>query len=445
VNGLRLRDDDRVVVIGGGPAGALFAHYMLQGARQAGLRLAVTVFEGKALKRGAARGCNQSAGVVAHNFADGLRADGIGFPSSVVQRRIDGYLVETLSGSVRLAPPRQDEQIFTVFRGQVPPGERSADNIGFDDYLLRHVADEGASIVPHFVTSVSRQGGPGGPWSVTWREGGEVKQASAHLLAVATGARSLLIRTLPSLGFGYGLPHTTGSIQAEIALGQARVDSTLGNAIGVYLLNLPGVRFAALTPKAGYVTVTLIGGGADQPRLTEFLAHPLVRRRIGVTPERLELECTCHPEAVTGAARNPYTDRLVVVGDAAASRLYKNGLHSSLVTARAAATAAIAHGIGAEALARHYDPVCRAIENDNRWGHLLFEFSRLAVVRGGPLAQRVVASIAREQSRSAPGHRPVCELLWDTLSGTRPYAQIARHALRPELYAHLLEGEAGAA
>jgi flavin-dependent dehydrogenase len=445
VNALRLRDDDRVAVIGGGPAGALFAHYVLRAARQAGLRLAVTIFEGKALKRGAARGCNQSAGVVAHDFADTLRADGIDLPASVVQRHIDGYLVETLSGSVRLAPPRQHEQIFTVFRGHVPPGERSAEVVGFDDFLLRFAADEGARVVPHFVTGIAPQDGPGGPWTVSWREGGEVRQEPAQLLVVATGARSLLIRTLPSLGFGYGLPRTTGSIQAEIGLGHEGVDSSLGNLIGVYLLNLPGVRFAALTPKAGYVTITLIGDGADQERLTEFLAHPLVRRRLGPTVEKPPLECTCHPEAVVGAARNPYSDRLVVVGDAAASRLYKNGLHSSLVTARAAAMTAITHGIGSEAFARHYDPVCRAIEHDNRWGHLLFEFSRLTVVRGGPLANRVVSSIAREQSRSAPDHRPVCELLWDTLSGTRPYAQIARHALRLELYAHLLEGKAGAA
>lgn len=442
---LRLKDGDRVAVVGGGPAGALFAHFALAAARQAGIRLGITLFEGKAFGSGGARGCNRSAGVIARDFADELAYAGIPFPETVVQRRIDGYFFETPSGSVHVQAPREGDRTVTVFRGGPPSGEDRVAAASFDAHLLAFVASHGVAVVAENVEKVELNGVSGGHLSIHWHQAGEARSLTVALVVVATGVESPLVRSLAGLGFGYSPPKTTSSIQAELALGREEIDRTLGNSIGAYMLPLEGVQFAALTPKARHVTATLIGDGADARRLDEFLSHPAVRRRLGGVDLARSVECACRPKAVVGAARNPFADRLVVVGDAAVSRLFKNGLQSALVTARAAARTAIECGVEAEAFARHYAPVCRAIARDNRWGRMLFDFSRLSVAGGGPVARRLLAAVEAERQHCAPENRPVSELLWDTLSGTRPYADIVRHLLRAGLYVHLVRGTKGVA
>ena len=56
----------------------------------------------------------------------------------------------------------------------------------------------------------------------------------------------------------------------------------------------------------------------------------------------------------------PYADRIVFVGDAGVSRLYKDGIGAAYRTAKAAARAAVFQGVSADDFRRHYQPVWRA-------------------------------------------------------------------------------------
>jgi hypothetical protein len=68
---------------------------------------------------------------------------------------------------------------------------------------------------------------------------------------------------------------------------------------------------------------------------------------IGKVPEKF---CKCLPKIVLSHAKNPFTDRLIMVGDASITRIFKNGLESAYITSQLAARAAFENGISKEAL-----------------------------------------------------------------------------------------------
>ncbi len=439
---LPLRDGAHVAVIGGGPAGTLFAHFLLREAESVGLRLHVTIYDGKGFAEPGLRGCNQSAGVVARNFADEVRAAGIGLPANVVQRRISGYWLETDVGSVRLEPPDEREEIVTVYRGNGPRGATFRNNVSFDDHLLAFVRSEGVRVVPCNVSALKLPRSASEPCVVAFKQEERTEWEAAELVVGAFGVNSQFAGYVARLGIGYQPPATVGSIQAEARLGHEAVDAYFGDAIAVYFLDLPGVRHAALTPKHDYVTMTLIGEGVAEGQLRALLEHQVVRRRLAGRDLTTELACRCRPRVLVSSAGQPYADRIVMIGDAAVSRLYKNGLQSSLITARAAAAVAARYGVSRQAFGRHYFQVCRAIAEDNQWGRFLFSLhSRFT--RSPQIMRRLLLTIQREQAERPPGDRPACAIMWEILSGTRPYAQIARHLLKPTLYGHLVNACAG--
>ncbi|MHB9091288.1 MAG: FAD-dependent oxidoreductase, partial [Chloroflexota bacterium] len=255
--GWRLKDGDHVAVVGGGPAGSLFAHFALRAARAAGVRPRITIYEGKAFSAASAAGCNQSAGVVAQDFATNLRAAGIVLPESLVQRHIRAYRLITHRGEVRLEPPGTSEEVLTVYRGKGPRGSEHRDAEGLDDYLLAHTQALGVRVVPHYISRIEPPHATGEPMHVTWMAGDGGEREAAQLVVIAVGANSKFVHSLGAMGVGYVPPRTMGSIQVEVHLGSKRVEAAFGDAITVYALDISGVRFAAITPKYDYITITL--------------------------------------------------------------------------------------------------------------------------------------------------------------------------------------------
>src|SRR5512134_1343848 len=92
---LPLPDGGRIAVIGAGPAGSLFAHFALRLARQMGLRVGITIFDGKNFVLRGPAGCNKGAGVVSEMVAARLATEGIVLPADRVQCRIGGYYLQT--------------------------------------------------------------------------------------------------------------------------------------------------------------------------------------------------------------------------------------------------------------------------------------------------------------------------------------------------------------
>ncbi len=428
----QLADGARVAVIGGGPAGAFFAWFLLGMAREAGRRVAVDIYEPRDFTQIGAQGCNGCAGIVSESLVQLLAGEGIDLPPSVVQREIDSYVVHMDAGSATITPPRPGKRIGAVHRGAGPRDMYRAAWTGLDAHVLGLAAAQGAQVIAQRVSAV---GWMGDRPTVSTRED---DARPYDLLAVTTGVNSAALKLFSEIVPGYQPPETSKTFIREYFLGAATVDQTLGNAIQVFLLDIPRLEFGMLIPKGEYVTVCLLGEEIDNDLLHAFLAAPEVRRCL---PPGMVLEkpsCQCAPRINTLGARQPYGDRVVFIGDSASTRLFKDGIGSAFRTARAAAATAVQYGVSAEDFHRHYLPACQAIEHDNQVGRLIF--AAVSQVRTRPLIRSAVMQmILDEQGQPGPLRR-MSAVQWDMYTGSGSYREILLRLLHPALLLELARG-----
>jgi hypothetical protein len=114
-------------------------------------------------------------------------------------------------------------------------------------------------------------------------------------------------------------------------------------------------------------------------------------------------------------------------GDAAVTRLYKDGIGSAFVTTQAAMQTAIHHGIGRADFGRFYAPACRAIARDNVFGRWLFRLWSRTLATPGVL--RAWKSTLREEILSSNLPRTQMRILWGMFTGDEPYEVLLRLAL----------------
>jgi flavin-dependent dehydrogenase len=421
-----------VAVIGGGPAGAFFAYFLLDMAAQAGRRVGVDIYEPRNFTQPGAQGCNGCAGIVSESLVRLMAEDGIDLPSSVVQRNIDSYVMHMDAGSATITPPRPGGRIGAVHRGAGPRDLRQAAWTGLDAHVLGLAVARGARVIPQRVSDVT--------WandrpSVSARE--EAFQPY-DLLVVTTGVNSAALKLFREIVPGYQPPETSKTFIREYFLGAATVDQMLGNAIQVFLLDIPRLEFGMLIPKGEYVTVCLLGEEIDNDLVQQFLAAPEVRRCL---PPGMVLEkpsCQCAPRINVLGATQPFGDRVVFIGDSASTRLFKDGIGSAYRTARVAASTAIHYGVGADDFRRHYLPACQAIERDNEVGRLIFAV--VSQIRTRPRARSVVMQmILDEQGRPGPLRR-MSAVQWDMYTGSGSYRAILLRLLHPALLLGLARG-----
>lgn len=438
-HGATLRDGSRIAVIGGGPAGSLFAIFALRFAHKRGVDVDVTLFDGKPFGEVGPSGCNMCAGVIAASLVDKLENLGISLPDRVIQRGIRSYSLETTKGNLRLASPSPDDHIYTVYRGNGPRGSEKAENVSFDDYLLHLARENGAHVVHQSVRGVrlaARMSGLPGIM-VGSADSETLETYYAELVVCAFGINSRLSKSIAALGFGYKPPDTVRTYQAELPCAREHIEAAFGDSIVIYDLNIPGIRFSAIIPKNEFLTATLVGNQADEERLRGFLLQPSVARRLPPGWELPQRYCHCRPVVSVSPARRPFTDRLVVIGEASHSRLYKNGLESAYVTAECAARTAVYRGVSRDAFTAGYLPACLAITRDSQFGRVIFWGINLRVMRMVNSAL-VFPAAAEEQAHPETTKRPTSAILWSIFTGDKPYRDILRRMLDPRWILGLL-------
>ncbi len=427
---LKLTDGSRVAVMGGGPAGSFFAYFLLDMAGRAGLDLQVDIYEPRDFSRPGPVGCNMCAGIVSESLVQMLAAEGINLPPTVVQRGIDSYVLHMDVGSARIETPMLEKRIAATYRGAGPRDLKEFKWGGLDGHLQALAAAKGARVIHERIGAV------------TWETGRPRVKARSEsletydLLAVTTGVNSPALKMFEELNFGYRPPETTKTYLREYLVGAEAVAQTLGNAIQVFLLDIPRLKFGMLIPKGDYITVCLLGEAIDTPLVEAFLAAPEVKN---VLPPGLlhdECSCNCSPRINTSGAVHPYADRLVFIGDCAATRLYKDGIGSAYRAAKAAATTAVFQGVSAADFQRHYLRACGAIERDNNLGKFIFivvsRIQKLRFVRNAML--RMILS---EQAK-AGGKRRMSVIQWDMYTGSGSYKDIFMGILHPAFWLRLL-------
>jgi hypothetical protein len=132
----------------------------------------------------------------------------------------------------------------------------------------------------------------------------------------------------------------------------------------------------------------------------------------------------------------PYADRLVLVGDCGATRLFKDGIGAAYRSAKIAASTAIFKGVSADAFKAHYLPSYRAIGADNRLGKLVFAITH-QIQKHGLGRRMLIRMVSREQRRKDAVQR-MSLVLWDTFTGSASYREILLRGMHPFFVLQLL-------
>jgi flavin-dependent dehydrogenase len=401
---LRLENGSHVCIIGGGPAGSLSALHLLHFARQKGIHLDVTIFEPRDHSASGPRGCKGCAGILSTRLLKGLAMLELSLPKEVIQSELHSYTVHVDGDIIRINQPNARRRIVSVYRGSGPHLSTGKPPASFDRYLLTQACAHGAELVQASVLKVAIENLP---VVFTSRE-----SYPADLIVLATGVSS---NNPLSPQLGYRGPVTEIMVQDEVL----RPDSWLSEEVNVYLNQPTGMVFGVLTPKGRYLNVSLLGHHLTQDAVTRFIES------IEIGPDQPGLVglCGCAPRIAIRPAKNFFGDRWVAVGDAAATRLYKDGIGSAFFTSRTAMHVAISEGITKRAFRKGYLPYCKSVATDNSYGQLLYRLWEFTLK--SPFLLESWKRAVRSEVDLPAEQRIHMRILWGMLTGDELYKDLA--------------------
>lgn len=419
----KLQNGSKIAVIGGGPAGSFFAHFILKLAREAKISLNVEIYDRKTFLTHLPKDCNMCAGVIGSNLYRRLENEGMPLGAKVIRHQVKGYAFHSNKRVVAI-PQDPFSPIYTVFRG-ITPKPCVDEYVSFDRYLLDNAIKAGARYIPELVEDIILPDKEREKPLIKLREGTKVEEVD--LVVGAFGVNSRLSK---EWDFGYSPPRTWHACQAEIEVEPGFIRDRHKDMIHIFTLGEKNVKFVAFTPKGRFVTISAIGEHVKIKDLEEVLNYDEVRAYL---PDGWRISCHCHPKIPVTAARVPFYERIVMVGDACDSRYLKNGIESAIFTSLFAAESAIKHGISKEAFRKYYHPRCRKMFSfDNRFGKFLFKVNEFAASHS--FFSELQFSIASfEQERLAPKVRFFSKALWYLFTGEAPYKRIFWKGLDPRL------------
>ncbi len=431
-NKLLLKNGSRIAIIGGGPAGSFFAHFASRYAKEAGIDLSIKIFDRKSFCQRGPRGCNMCAGVISEKLFNSMEEEGLNIAKYCVQREIEGYCYQTQDEGVLLHHPVPGHvpNIVTVFRGNGPMLSSHEGNVSFDDYLLNHVKEQGVEINFEIVKDIKLPAKKGDPVKLICSEGSSSNEFEAELVVGAFGVNTGMMEKMGNMGFGYKPPKTVRTCQCEIMLNSEYIEETFGNNIYVFALGKKELKFASITPKADYVTVNLVGRkDLTRNNLIDFLAHPAVKKLMPKEWRVPDNFCMCISKIPVTYAKHPYTDRIVVLGDASISRSYKSGIESAFNMAKLSAYTALKNGVSEKSFMNGYfKPAKRLLARDNYYGIMMLKINDYLSSQKRIANSHVNLLKSNKDKKTADR---INEILWNMLTGNASYKEIFFKAMNP--------------
>lgn len=457
----KLLDGDRIAVVGGGPAGSFFAIHLLREARRVGRSIEVVLIE----KRGPldqnlishqCRGCNFCAGILSPRLNEILGEDGLAVPQELIQERIESVWIHGQWKNFRLRVP-QYQQMYSVYRGSLP-GRRRGNSAGFDGFLLDEAVKEGAQVLYGNAQAIA-YGNSGRPIVTIRLQSGKDLSLEAGFVSIATGINGrygmesrpdAILDSLEQLNPSFIPGRSRQALIFELDVGEPYLQHHMNREVHFieYGSKHFPVEHSALIPKGRFLTVAVIGKCIDraalpqdsQRMIEEFLTLPHVDRMLpGVLSA--PLACVCAPRMTVTTAGSPFGDRFAIIGDAAGSRLNKDGLYSAYTTASKLAKVVLHQGIDRQALERGYGKTIQWLVDDNRCGRIVFAVSRTAF--STPMVSRVVyQAFASEYKSRDEQRRPLSGMLWRIASGTADYREVLREMHGWGVLASIVSGAA---
>ncbi len=398
---MQLINGSRIVIVGGGPAGSFTALHLLNLSAEAHLDLDVIVIEARDFNRPGLGSCNKCAGILSSTLVQNMERLGLTLPDEVIQSVIDTYILHIGNIQLPLQAVNASRRIFSVYRGRGPRLASRPLPPSFDGWLLHQAEERGASIKRMRVQQIRRGSRP---TVVTAQE-----EFEADLVVMASGVNT---RPMLDTAWGYRPPRTEIMAQDEILL----PGGMLEKSVHVFFENPTGLVFGALIPKGRYANLSLLGHGLPADAINQFLdAHGLK----ALIPDGIHLLCGCNPRVTVSLARGFFADRLVVVGDAAVTKLYKDGIGSAFITAEAAARTAIQRGISRQDFSAGYQSVCLRIAADNTYGRLLFRLWSLTLHT--PLLRKAWIQLIMDEVNQLVDNPMLTRVLWGVFTGDESY------------------------
>ena len=392
-------------IIGGGPAGSFAALHLLRLSQLNNLHLEVLIFEPRDFSRPGPSGCNRCAGILSSRLWSNLSELSLSIPEDIIQADLQSYNIHLDHQSIRLDRPDPSRRIISVYRGGGPRLVQGAPEASFDQFLLAQAVNRGAVHIPHRVRSVQWEGQP------VLSTANEKYPASLLVLATGINSRSPL-----GVEYKYRPPKTEVMAQDEVF----RPTGWDSGEVNAYFRRPKGLTFGAIIPKGRYLNISLLGKGFTRDTVDEFIHAQNLTHLLQQDP--LSCLCGCNPRISVSAARHYYGDRWVAVGDAAVTRLYKDGIGSAYQTTQSAMSIAMQNGISANTFHRFYAPVCRSIDDDNFYGLLLYRLWNFILISPWIL-NTWKAAVQWEMSQPVHERRHT-NIIWGMLTGDEPYRQL---------------------
>lgn len=416
---MKLGQGSRISIIGGGPAGCFAALHAEKLGRERSLTFDIRIFD-PAHKEGGSISCKGCAGILSWRLREGLRELGLELTEEVIQEEILSYVVHVPGGSFFLNRPSASRRIVSVYRGNYPcrrPDERPN---SFDDFLRQAAIERGIRILPEAVRRIESHAHP-----VVMTNKGEYE---CDFIIMAAGVNGLQEAILPR----YRRPALARMAQGEIA----RTEKWLRGRVIVFFDQPKEIFFAAMIPKRSYANISLLSKTLQVAHpVSRFFEHDIGRLK-ELYPSSPRLICKCNPLIAIGKAKRCFGRNWVAVGDAAISRLYKDGIGSAYRTSKKAVETAIVHGASQRAFKRNYGPYCRSIALDNSIGRLLFRL--ISFMLKNRLLSRAIEISIRAEQRSKHKTGAHSRFLWGLLTGDQSYRTLLTGIIRPASVFRLL-------
>lgn len=423
-NELIITSGSEIAIIGGGPAGSLFARFACEYASKRGIDVNVTIYTNRRFSDAGPEGCKGCVGVINERLNEKLKQHGMVLPGELIMQTIDGYHFTSRGGELYVKKKTMVDDIVTMFRGNGP--FCSPLSGGFDGFLLEHAKKMGARVVQETVRNVI--------FPQDEREKITVENSHGFhhvdLLVGAFGIRSSIIKKFQETG--YIPPETTKACLIEIDCGEPYIEKFIKNTIYIYSFGIHGIDYGIMIPKKRFLTIGIVGKDAKMNKLRNFLSDSLISKML---PENPKICCQCCTRIPVTNAKNPFSDRLLIIGDAGYSRYYKNGLESAFSSAQIAARAVFESGISKEAFEKYYYPLCKKMFiTENLYGRMLFKLNH--IISSHEILSIAHMDIARKDERK--GHQHLDDIQWNMFTGHESYKNIFWNLFEPRLQLELV-------